>query len=130
LLVFNYLVGNADCHGKNFSLLYGPDGLRLAPAYDLMSTAIYPNIQKKTAMKIGGEYAPELIFRRHWHKLVLDTATARKALDREINEIASAVQVKASELSTELRARGITSTVFDDIGRIIERRMQQIMFEP
>ena len=130
LLVFNYLVGNADCHGKNFSLLYGPDGLRLAPAYDLMSTAIYPNIQKKTAMKIGGEYAPELIFRRHWHRLVLDTATARKALDREINEIASVLQAKASELSMELREGGIISAVFDDIGKIIEKRVQQIMIVP
>ena len=81
-------------------------------------------------MKIGGEYAPELIFRRHWHRLVLDTATARKALDREINEIASVLQAKASELSMELREGGIISAVFDDIGKIIEKRVQQIMIVP
>ena len=81
-------------------------------------------------MKIGGEYAPELIFRRHWHHLVLDTATARKALDREINEMAAVIQAKASELSAELRGNGITSHVFDAIGQIIEKRAQQIMIEP
>ncbi|HEY5475467.1 MAG TPA: HipA domain-containing protein [Tepidiformaceae bacterium] len=38
----NVLLGNADAHGKNFSLLYGEDGsLQLAPLYDLVSTLSY-----------------------------------------------------------------------------------------
>lgn len=129
MLIFNYLIGNADCHGKNFSLLYGPDGLRLAPAYDLMSTAIYPGIQKKTAMKIGGEYNPEKMFRRHWHRLVPDTATARKALDREIGEMATAIQEQASALSAEMREEKMTSPIITKIRKLIESRAQQIMQE-
>ena len=130
VLIFNYLIGNADCHGKNFSLLYGPDGrLRLAPAYDLMSTAIYPCIQKKTAMKIGGEYDPEKMFRRHWHRLVLDTATARKALDREISEMVTAVQELASTLAAEMREEKMTSPIIAKIRKLIENRAQQIMQE-
>lgn len=41
-LVFNALIGNADMHMKNWSLLY-PDGRNaaLAPAYDLLSTIAY-----------------------------------------------------------------------------------------
>ena len=41
-LVFNALIGNADMHLKNWSLIY-PDGRRaaLAPAYDLVSTIAY-----------------------------------------------------------------------------------------
>ena len=41
-LVFNVLIGNADAHLKNWSLIY-PDGRapKLAPAYDLVSTAPY-----------------------------------------------------------------------------------------
>lgn len=43
LLVFNWLLGNTDAHVKNFSLLYSADlrRVRLAPAYDLVSTAAY-----------------------------------------------------------------------------------------
>jgi serine/threonine-protein kinase HipA len=39
--VFNFLIGNTDAHIKNFSLLYSPDlkGIRLAPAYDIMSVS-------------------------------------------------------------------------------------------
>ncbi len=41
-LVFNVLIGNADAHLKNWSLIY-PDGRtpRLAPAYDLVGTISY-----------------------------------------------------------------------------------------
>ena len=41
-LVFNALIGNADMHMKNWSLIY-PDGrsAALAPAYDLLSTIAY-----------------------------------------------------------------------------------------
>jgi serine/threonine-protein kinase HipA len=43
-LVFNSLIGNADMHLKNWSLIY-PDGrnARLAPGYDFVSTIAYIN---------------------------------------------------------------------------------------
>lgn len=51
--IFNVLVGNADAHGKNYSLLYHPNGIVLAPLYDLMCTAAYPEIHARLAMKVG-----------------------------------------------------------------------------
>jgi serine/threonine-protein kinase HipA len=40
--VLTVLVGNADCHGKNLSILHMPDGSsRLAPLYDVMSTVVH-----------------------------------------------------------------------------------------
>lgn len=51
--IFNVIVGNADAHGKNFSLLYRPEGIGFAPLYDLMCTAAYPDVHAKLAMKIG-----------------------------------------------------------------------------
>ncbi len=36
--IFNVIIGNADAHGKNFSLLYHRGGGPLAPLYDLMCT--------------------------------------------------------------------------------------------
>jgi serine/threonine-protein kinase HipA len=52
-LTFNTLVGNADMHLKNWSLIY-PDGrkARLAPAYDFVSTIPYlPD--DKAALKVS-----------------------------------------------------------------------------
>ncbi len=55
-IIYNYIIGNCDAHGKNFSLLYKNDSIRLAPLYDLLSTIIYPELSNKMAMKIGKEY--------------------------------------------------------------------------
>ncbi len=55
-VVFNFLIGNGDAHGKNFSLLYRGNHPRLAPAYDLICTTVYPAISKKMAMKLDGKF--------------------------------------------------------------------------
>lgn len=69
LIVFNYLIGNNDAHGKNFSILHYPDGkIKLAPAYDILSTQVYEDLSSKMAMKIGGYYEPEKIYPRHFER--------------------------------------------------------------
>lgn len=40
-LVFNLVVGNGDNHLKNISALVSREGIAIAPAYDLLSTAVY-----------------------------------------------------------------------------------------
>jgi serine/threonine-protein kinase HipA len=58
IVAFNYLIGNCDAHGKNFSLVEAPaGGLRLAPAYDLVSTTYYDKVSREMAMSIGGHYS-------------------------------------------------------------------------
>jgi len=51
--IFNVLIGNADAHSKNYSLLYQDGQRRLAPFYDLVSTLAWPELSKIPAMKIG-----------------------------------------------------------------------------
>lgn len=54
-LVFCALCGNGDAHLKNWSLLY-PDAraARLSPAYDLVSTVVYDELDDWMALPIGG----------------------------------------------------------------------------
>ena len=55
LILFNFLIGNCDAHLKNYSLIRSKDWseLDLAPAYDLVSTAIYDELGAGLAMHIG-----------------------------------------------------------------------------
>lgn len=126
-LIFNYLIGNADAHGKNFSFLYERGKPRLAPAYDLLSTAVYPSLSPKMAMKIGGRYPPEEVLRRHWHRLVPDTATARNALDRDLGRMAAQTLEQARKLGGELQARGLASEVYGAILGVIEARSERLL---
>lgn len=57
LILFNFVIGNADAHLKNFSLLERPEGLRLSPAYDLVNTLLYP-YSRETALAIDGRNRP------------------------------------------------------------------------
>ena len=51
-VIFNAIAGNADAHGKNFSILHGDKGPSLAPLYDLLATVAWPDLSPRFAMKI------------------------------------------------------------------------------
>ena len=59
LVLFNYLIGNCDAHAKNYSLFLGKGRVvRLAPAYDLVSTTVYDGtfgaaLSRAMGMRIG-----------------------------------------------------------------------------
>ena len=55
-VLFNYVMGNCDSHGKNYSLLYKNNRIELSPLYDVVSTIIYPGLTEKLSMKIGKHY--------------------------------------------------------------------------
>ena len=53
-LIFNLVIGNYDAHAKNFSFLILPEGaISLSPAYDLVCTALYEDLDTTFAMLIG-----------------------------------------------------------------------------
>lgn len=71
--IFNLIIGNADAHAKNFSLLHRGNTITLAPLYDLLSTILYPDLSAKLAMKIGGKAILDDIEPRHWDQFAADT---------------------------------------------------------
>ena len=57
--LFNWMVGNADGHAKNFSMLEpGTDAARLAPAYDVLCSESYPEVPRDLAIRIGDAKQP------------------------------------------------------------------------
>ena len=91
ICVFNYLVGNTDGHIKNFSLLYGKDlkTVRLAPAYDIVSTAVYENCTKEMAFSIGGNYALDKIDYRSFEREAKESGIGVKVAMKRFNFLAS-----------------------------------------
>jgi serine/threonine-protein kinase HipA len=60
-LWFNLAIGNNDCHSKNLAFIQTPQGLRLSPFYDLLSTSIYKEISPRFSYGIGKQML--------WYKL-------------------------------------------------------------
>jgi serine/threonine-protein kinase HipA len=96
-VIFNFLIGNHDAHGKNFSLLYGNES-RFAPLYDVLSTAYYPDLAKKMAMKIGGEYSSDKVLSKHFDQLADEAGLAKPMVKRRVLELAAIVLSKAPEV--------------------------------
>jgi serine/threonine-protein kinase HipA len=88
-LLFNLLIGNADAHSKNYSLLLEGSGAPLlAPLYDLLSTRAYGRrFGRKMGMKYGGEYRPEWIRGRHLDRLGEDLGIASRRVRRHAVEV-------------------------------------------
>lgn len=89
-VIFNFLVGNYDAHGKNFSIIYGRQ-TRLAPLYDVVSTAFYPELSTKMAMKLGGEYASEKITARNFDAFSDEVGLGKPMVRNRLRELAEAV---------------------------------------
>lgn len=55
-VALNVVIGNADGHLKNFSLLERPEGLRLAPVYDVLNSLTYGGAyDRRLALEIDGD---------------------------------------------------------------------------
>lgn len=90
-VIFNFLIGNHDAHGKNFSILYYDHYIQLAPLYDLICTVYYPNLSQRMAMKIGGEYDSGKIYPRHFEKFADETGLAKPMVKKRVLELADIV---------------------------------------
>lgn len=55
--LFQFLIGNCDAHGKNFSFFVHREGLDPAPWYDLVSVMQYPGIDHELAMAWGDAFS-------------------------------------------------------------------------
>jgi len=84
LIIFNFFVGNEDCHLKNFSLIKRDNKIELSPSYDLLNTTILmKNPKEEIALPIGGKknkLTKELFYTYGLERLKLSKTT----LDNEI----------------------------------------------
>jgi serine/threonine-protein kinase HipA len=95
-VIYNYLVGNMDAHGKNFSLLYhgvgtGNSDVSFAPLYDVVSTIYYPELSRTMAMKIGGEYSSEKLTPKNFELLAEEAGLAKPIVKRRVPELAETI---------------------------------------
>jgi serine/threonine-protein kinase HipA len=91
-VIFNYLVGNNDAHGKNFSLLYRGIGtedmqVSLSPLYDSLSTVYYPEVSRSMAMKLGGQYSSEKVMPPNFQQFAEEAGLAKPMVRRRVVEV-------------------------------------------
>ena len=126
MLIFHYLVGNADAHAKNYALLYRDNTPDLAPLYDVVCTAAYPRLAKKLAMAVGGRSISDTIQLKNWLTLVPETRGSARLLTRDLADLAGRIEGEADALIGALNAEGVDHAILGTIRRIIATRAMHI----
>ena len=125
--IFNFLIGNNDAHGKNFSLLYsGSGGARLAPLYDIVCTVYYPELSKKMAMKIGGEYDSGKVFPKHYEKLALEASLAKPIVLQRVEELIDTILKSLDKVTIEHRVANNVSQCIENRCKSLRKRFVHI----
>ncbi len=125
-VIFNAIAGNADAHGKNFSILYDADGPRLAPLYDLLATVAYPDLSPKFAMKIGKRATLAELDAKGWAAFAADVGIGVPLTRRRIVEISKAVLEKATVAAAELSRSKLDITAVEQFAAMIRGRAERI----
>lgn len=124
---FLLIVGNADAHGKNFSLLHDAAGPRLAPLYDLVMTAAYPELSPALAMPIGGCARLAGVDAHRWAAFAEEAALGLPLIRRRVAEIGASVIGRAHQVAEELKMPGLDAEALSRFRRTVTGRAERCM---
>jgi serine/threonine-protein kinase HipA len=127
-LLFNFLIGNHDARGKNYSLLLdGPRAIGLAPFYDLLSTTVFEGTRRKLAMRFGGENRPNYLRRRHLDRLADELEVKPSLVHRRVELAVSVVIASREGARNRLPAEFQDRAIIDRIDAVIQERGERLM---
>lgn len=116
-LAFNWIVGNCDAHGKNYSLLYDQGAPTFAPLYDIVSTVVYPELTTRLAMSIDGARDLSEVDGKAWSKLADDAGYRPAFVTKTVEDLLERAALEAPVLIA-------TSAHDNDVARQINERIQ------
>jgi len=113
-VLFNYLMGNCDSHGKNYSLLYKNNRVELSPLYDVVSTIIYPGLTEKLSMKIGKHYEIQKVTQEDFSLLAESLNIKYSVLSKIFDDFAKKYIPAFEELKDDEKiSRDVLNSIFD-----------------
>lgn len=126
IIVFHWLIGNTDGHIKNFSLVYDRHlrSVRLAPAYDILSTIVYDTHSRQMAFAIGGELDWDRTDRECFVRACEEIGLNKKIFMKRFDDLCGRFEPALEEAAEMLTGEGFTG-VRDLVRRLTEGRFAQ-----
>lgn len=125
--LFQFLLGNSDAHGKNVSFFCRPEGLALAPFYDLVSVVQYEGLDHELAMAYGDEFQLDSIRPFDWAQFGAQTNTSRTLLAREMRRMGTAATAAAQEQAAEGVYVGAEKDLVKGIAEFVARQAKKLL---
>jgi serine/threonine-protein kinase HipA len=127
--LFNFLIGNADAHGKNLSFLYHQGTVRLAPFYDLLSTAAYERqVNNKFAMRMGNQKDPRYLSVSDLEGFAQQAGIGRRAVFAELKLLADRIGSEGKRLADLFAENERHRIIVLRIGQVIADRARKASY--
>lgn len=123
--VLNFVLGNSDAHGKNFAILFAPEGRRLAPLYDVVSTGVY-ELEDAMAMAIGANFDPGTVRLEDWLDMSADCDIAPSRFFALVRETARQVRDTAEAIRDRATEEGWHKPVLDGVFGLARTRCELV----
>jgi len=123
--IYNFLIGNADAHAKNYAILYRGGVPSIAPLYDAMCTAVYPGVPTALAMKVGGVAEIAEIRRGHFAAMAEKASIRPQLVLSRLDALAEKLPQKAAELDERMSDEGTPSPIYGEIRAVLEKHIAQ-----
>jgi serine/threonine-protein kinase HipA len=118
-VMFNYLIGNADAHAKNVSVLVDARGFQLAPFYDLL--CVNADGDTGLALFIGDEETFDAVGAHSWEALSKDCGFSALPLLSEFRRMAVALIPAWEKVRERISTtRGVTEAELQLLARMTE----------
>jgi serine/threonine-protein kinase HipA len=127
-VIFNVLACNVNAHAKNHSLLISGRGFQLAPIYDVMCGAAWPNVTRNLAQKIAGKSRGEHLKRRHWERFAAECGLNPTGTVARVKTLAALVRDNVRQAATEVEAMPAGShPMMEQFCDAVEQRVMAVL---
>jgi serine/threonine-protein kinase HipA len=127
--LFQFLIGNSDAHGKNFSFFVNGQGLVPAPWYDLVSVVQYPAVNHELAMAFGDVFVLDEVKSFALADFAQRCGVDRNVLSREAKRLAKLVQKHAQAVALHADYQEAECVFAQQIAKFVEAQAVRLEHE-
>lgn len=121
LHAFSYAIANGDLHAKNLSLLWRDERIRLAPAYDLVSTLVYGDAHMALQLDGRDQNLTRLDFVAFGARFGLRAVATERMLRRLVTRLRRRLAARGG-----IAAMGLAARRQRQLERVLAERLEQL----
>jgi serine/threonine-protein kinase HipA len=121
--IFQVLIANTGAHGKNISFFCDVQGLRVAPAYDLVCGPALgnPDLSGAYALAIGDAFGEDELSAREWARFAVQCGLPIPLVARRLELLARRTLDALDAVVRQVRQEGVPPEVADSIADTVRR---------
>jgi serine/threonine-protein kinase HipA len=132
--IASFLLGDADAHWKNHSLMWSGGRWNVSPSYDIVCTMAYPALDREPALMIAGCEDEDRITAQHFrdfHAEALEAHGVRiQAVSQNLSELAERTLARAPQVFDAMAAgigESAAQFLVDAVMPIVRQRAARAM---